>query len=188
MGSCNQGLRTEGRRRTRSRGSRTSCPSSSRSGTWAPWAASSNEGSPLSSRGIGLGLRRLPTGRTNLVDAGIAEPIREDAVSPDVLEIGGISGAVEAEIGMRVRKSGRTSGLTTGRVTAIDGVVRVDYGGPHAVFRRQVVSDLVSKGGDSGSVVVDGSRRAVGLLFAGSAVSSLLNPIDAVLKELDLEL
>jgi len=56
------------------------------------------------------------------------------------------------------------------------------------VFRRQVVSDLLSKGGDSGSLIVDDSNRAVGLLFAGSAVTTLLNPIDAVLRQMELEI
>jgi hypothetical protein len=73
-------------------------------------------------------------------------------------------------------------------VTAVDGVVRVDYNGRVALFRRQIVTDLLSRGGDSGSLVVDRENRAIGLLFAGSAVSTLVNPIREVARLLDLDL
>lgn len=89
---------------------------------------------------------------------------------------------------MPMRKSGRTTGLTSGRITALDGVVQVGYAGKSAVFRQVLVSDMASKGGDSGSLVLDADNRAVGLLFAGSAVTTLLNPIGPVLRQLDLEL
>lgn len=137
---------------------------------------------------LGLGLKRLPSGRTNLVDAAIADPIAADLVDPNILGIGRVAGHVEADIEMRLRKSGRTTGLTSGRVTAIDGVVQVDYDGKSAVFRQQIVSDLLSRGGDSGSLIVDDQNHAVGLLFAGSDRATILNPIDAILHLLDLEL
>ena len=137
---------------------------------------------------LGLGLKRLPTGRMNLVDAAIAEPIEDGFVEPEILEIGRVAGHANADIGMRVRKSGRTTGTTAGKVIGVDGVIQVDYGGKAAVFRQVLVSDLRSQGGDSGSLVVDTRNRAVGLLFAGSAVTTLLNPIGAVLELLDIEL
>jgi hypothetical protein len=47
----------------------------------------------------------------------------------------------------------------------------------------------MSQGGDSGSLVVAGdSQNAVGLLFAGSAQSTIFNPIQAVLDCLELEI
>jgi len=134
----------------------------------------------------GWGLKRLPTGQSNLVDAAVAEPIETRLVAPDILGIGRVRGTKEPDIGMRVRKSGRTTGVTAGRITAIDAVVEVDYGGPTAIFREQIVSDLLSKGGDSGSLVVDEGRRAVGLLFAGGATTTLINPIAAVAHFLDI--
>jgi hypothetical protein len=136
---------------------------------------------------FGLSLKRLPNGQPNLVDAAVAEPIDPSLVSSDILDIGRISGIAEASIGLAVRKSGRTTGLTAGHVTAIDAVVEVDYGGAKtAIFRGQIVSDLLSKGGDSGSLVVDDGSRAVGLLFAGGATTTLINPIGAVMQFLDL--
>ncbi|HKW43906.1 MAG TPA: hypothetical protein VJP06_06930, partial [Thermoplasmata archaeon] len=137
---------------------------------------------------VGFGLKRLPSGRTNLVDAAVADPITPDLVAPNVLGIGRIRGTVEPSIGMQVRKSGRTTGNTAGRLTAVDAVVEVDYGGKTAIFRQQVVSDIVSQGGDSGSVIVDERDRGVGLLFAGSATTTLINPMNAVAQFLDLSL
>ncbi len=137
---------------------------------------------------IGLGVRRLPSGNTNLVDAAVARPLKEDLVAPDILEIGRVAGTVEAAIGARIKKSGRTTGLTHGRVTALDASVEVDYGGKTALFRRQIVGDIRSRGGDSGSLIVDEGNHAVGLLFAGGTTTTILNPIEAVLAALRLRL
>ena len=136
----------------------------------------------------GLGLRRLPSGKTNLVDAAIATPLAADLVAPDILELGPVGGTAAATLGMEVKKSGRTTGLTRGKVTGLEATVEVDYGGKTATFRGQIVSDVLSRGGDSGSLVVDTSNRAVGLLFAGGATTTILNPIDAVLAALGLRL
>src|SRR2546422_589736 len=99
----------------------------------------------------GWGLRRLPSSASNFVDAAVAEPIEPRLVTPEILGIGRARGTKDPDIGMRVRKSGRTTGVTAGRITAIDAVVEVDYGRPTAIFPGQIVSDPLSKGGDSGS-------------------------------------
>ena len=137
---------------------------------------------------VGLGLRRLPSGRTNLVDAAIAAPLSRDLVAPDILEIGPVHGTAPATLGLTVKKSGRTTGLTRGKVTGLDATVEVGYGGKTAVFRSQIVSDILSRGGDSGSLIVDDANRAVGLLFAGGATTTILNPIDTVLAALGVRL
>src|SRR5881628_2684232 len=131
----------------------------------------------------GWGLRRLPSSASNFVDAAVAEPIEPRLVTPEILGIGRARGTKDPEIGLQVRKSGRTTGVTQGRITAI---VEVDYGGPTAIFRERIVSDLLSKGGDSGSLVVDDARHAVGLLFAGGATTTLINPIAAVASALNV--
>jgi hypothetical protein len=45
----------------------------------------------------------------------------------------------------------------------------------------------MSQGGDSGSAVLDMDLCVVGLLFAGSDLATLINPIQAVLSALDVE-
>lgn len=120
--------------------------------------------------------------QANLVDAAVARPQNSQIVLDEVLEIGEISGTVEATPGMAVRKSGRTTGLTNGQIMAIEATATVSYGaGRTAVFERQLIAGAMSQPGDSGSLLVEAnSQRAVGLLFAGSDQSTIFNPIDAV--------
>lgn len=124
----------------------------------------------------------------NRVDAAVARPVNDGDVSDDILEIGVVSGWTEAALGMPVRKSGRTTGLTTGTVTVMDATIEVSYGsGRVARFENQIVSTPMSQGGDSGSLVVSAaSQQAVGLLFAGSSQATVFNPIVAVLEALEV--
>jgi len=98
------------------------------------------------------------------------------------------SSTIEAKIGMEVQKYGRTTGYTKGRITGLNATIDVGYAAGTARFEDQIVisGNGFSAGGDSGSLIVsDGfmfaDRRPVGLLFAGTAVSTLANPIDLVL-------
>jgi hypothetical protein len=83
---------------------------------------------------------------------------------------------------------GRSTGHTTGTITQLDATVRIDYEGPSALYTGQVVASPMSKGGDSGSAVLDMDRRVVGLLFAGSDAATIVNPIDEVFSALNVEL
>jgi hypothetical protein len=99
------------------------------------------------------------------------------------------------DIGDRVAKLGRTTGLTRGRVSAIEiDDLTVEYDIGDLRFDNQIEiapegGSPFSLGGDSGSLVVDGRRRAVGLLFAGNDVdATYVNPIETVFDELGLRL
>jgi len=134
--------------------------------------------------------RRVNLEAVNVVDAAVAKPVNDADVLDEILKIGQISGTVEAQLGMSVRKSGRTTGYTTGEILTIDATVSVNYGGGRtATFENQLISGPMSQGGDSGSLVVAGdSQEAVGLLFAGSDQSTIFNPITPVLDCLEVEL
>ncbi|WP_434479200.1 hypothetical protein [Gemmatimonas sp.] len=101
-----------------------------------------------------------------------------------------------ASLGMIVGKSGRTTGLTQGRVTQIGVSVNVNYpGGRVALFRNQIAIQSVnanpfSAGGDSGSLIWHWASglRPVGLLFAGGGGTTFANPIGAVLAALNIRL
>lgn len=127
---------------------------------------------------------------TNAIDAALARPILDSDLLDEILEIGEVSGLEEADLGMSVIKSGRTTGLTSGTVTIMDATVTVNYGGDRsATFDHQIVSSPMSQGGDSGSLLVSGeTRNAVGLLFAGSSQATLFNPIKTVLNIMDVSL
>ena len=91
---------------------------------------------------------------------------------------------------MKVLKYGRTTGLTKGRVYAINVTIDVTYDTDVARFENQIMitPGTFSAGGDSGSLIVVDSKRsadhhkAVGLLFAGSSLYTIANPIGPVLS------
>lgn len=132
---------------------------------------------------LAVGFRAM----NNLVDAAVARVKDPNLVNPTILGIGPVRGTADVEVGDLVRKSGRTSGVTQGRVKAKNATFKVDM--PHdvyGVFDNQIVADMVSQGGDSGSLVVDRHNNAVGLLFAGSDKVTIFNPIDAVCEALNV--
>jgi hypothetical protein len=124
----------------------------------------------------------------NCVDAAVARPLDDNFVVQMNLEIGKISQAVAAELGMSVCKSGRSTAFTSGMICVLDATVVVHYGQDRtATFEEQIVTTPMSQGGDSGSLLVTSQgHQAVGLLFAGSAQSTLYNPIQEVLNQLNV--
>ena len=126
----------------------------------------------------------------NSVDAAIAK-VRAGKVDPtgSIMDIGTLSGdTVAPTLGMAVKKSGRTSGLTNGNITAVNATIDVSYGsGKTARFTNQIVvgsGDFIASG-DSGSLMVEDvltNPRAVGLLFAGGSTTAVANPIGDVLN------
>jgi hypothetical protein len=131
---------------------------------------------------------------SNIVDAAIARVrvgTTDFIVDPTgfIVDIGTPSReTVDPGLGMAVKKSGRTTGLTTGTITAVHATIDVTYGsGKTARFVNQIVvgpGNFIA-GGDSGSLMVediDTNPRAVGLLFAGSSNTAIANPIDDVLN------
>ncbi len=125
----------------------------------------------------------------NRVDAAVARPLDATDVSDNILEIGKIKGLGQGELGLAIKKSGRTTGLTTGEIMQVDVTANVQYGpGRIAQFTDQLMAGPMSQGGDSGSAVLDNNNRLVGLLFAGSDNSTIINRIEHVFSELGLSL
>jgi len=67
--------------------------------------------------------------------------------------------------GAPVHKTGRTTEYTTGRVTAIDQIVRVAYNSGVATFDGVISTTPMSRPGDSGSVVCRGGSGEETLVF-----------------------
>jgi hypothetical protein len=142
------------------------------------------------------------SGGNNLVDAatGWAWP---DRVRKELVYVNGgkliyftVGGTPVAAVpGLAVGKTGRTTQLRSGRVTAIGVTVNVNYGGGRvARFVNQIAirsaSGDFSQGGDSGSLIWtwDSRRAPVGLLFAGGGGTTFANRIGDVLGALDIQL
>lgn len=127
-------------------------------------------------------------GSCNFVDAAIAEgPFHW--LDREIYWLGYVQGVATVEVGQLVQKTGRTTNYTTGQVIAINATVNVNYGGGKvATMCRQIVTGNMSAGGDSGSLLCDMNRSAVGLLFAGSSAVTIHNDIRFVQALLGIRL
>jgi hypothetical protein len=124
----------------------------------------------------------------NQVDAALAKPISPDLLTADILDLGRPRGARPAGLGDQVKKSGRTTGCTEGRIVQIDVTSQITYAAGQATFHDQLMATAMSAPGDSGSAVLDTDNYVVGLLCAGSDAATLINPIELVLKALKVEI
>lgn len=116
-------------------------------------------------------------GSCNYVDAAIAVGEFHD-LDREIYWIGYVKGVSTVGVGTIVQKTGRTTSYTTGRVTAINATVNVNYGGGNVGrMCRQIMTTNMSAGGDSGSLLLDMNENAVGLLFAGSSSVTIHNDI-----------
>ena len=135
--------------------------------------------------------------RSNATDLGFASPTDDGYGAPAAQIYGDANGDgafddVNALLGLPVEKYGRTTKLTHGQITGINGTVTVCYEVLYifcikaATYTNQLIIDAAgfSGGGDSGSLIVadDGTLRPVGLLFAGSSTQTIVNRIDLVLS------
>ncbi|NBC34443.1 MAG: hypothetical protein GVY13_17345 [Alphaproteobacteria bacterium] len=119
---------------------------------------------------------KLSKSKTNHVDCAIAR--LADGIPFEGNQMGGLGqlrGQLTRDLmpGDKVRKIGRTSGITHGRVTAIE-LENIVIGFEMGKLRFDGVLEIegegrrpFSYGGDSGALIVDEELRAAGLLFAG---------------------
>jgi hypothetical protein len=147
-------------------------------------------------------------GAPNVVDAAFAQfdeptpaiPARDLYDTGDALVLNA-AGTASVVIGDHVVKVGRSTGVTYGEVVAVSVMnLNVAYGSRRARFDNQIQIEsrninAFSRPGDSGSLIVNSKGAAIGLLFAGGATGgthgsgyTFANPIDAVLKLLDVTL
>jgi len=130
-------------------------------------------------------------GSSNVMDAAIvitSASLLNSATLPDGYGVPS-SETATATPRLKVKKYGRTTSLTSGRVDAVNATVDVGYDTGVARFVGQIVikPGPFSAGGDSGSLIVtEKGNHPVGLLFAGSTLVTIANPIDAVLNRFNV--
>jgi len=134
---------------------------------------------------------------TTAENTGNATPIDDGYGLPNAAIFGdansdGVFDNKSALLGLHVQKYGRTTALTKGQITGINGTFSICYEVvfifcvKSATFVDQLVINpgTFSGGGDSGSLIVtdDSNRNPVALLFAGSDTETIGNRIDLVLN------
>lgn len=131
------------------------------------------------------------------LDAAVATLTGSRQLIIDQLELGIVTGVGQASIDMQLIKSGRTSGVTEGVVTAIQGTAKITYSGLPRLIRDVITIEPlfgageVSQPGDSGSWWLDSqTMQAIGLHFAGSDFPErgLALDMQAVLDALNVDL
>lgn len=130
--------------------------------------------------------------QNNIVDAAIAEG-RFEELDRSIYWNGHVHGwyrKKDVKIGTVVKKTGRTTNLTLGRILAVGATIDVGYGGNRvARFKDQIITTNMAAGGDSGSLVLNADdNKAVGLLFAGSASVTIINQFENVRSLLRVDL
>jgi hypothetical protein len=108
------------------------------------------------------------TGAQNTVDVAVATPVSYADVYMSILNIGGVTGKRIPEVSERVRKMGRTTGITEGTVVDTSATVKVLYDRGEALLTDVALVEDNIKAGDSGSPVLTSKGEFAGLLFAGS--------------------
>jgi len=150
------------------------------------------------------GFVAMRPGAANRVDAATATLRPRMAYKADAIrglgKLAGVAAPLD-DVGGRVAKVGRTTGLTRGRVTAfeLDDVV-VAYEVGNLRFDDQIEVESTgdgsfSDGGDSGSLIVNEAMEGLALLFAGSDQGgsngsglTYANPLPSVLESLKVDL
>jgi hypothetical protein len=142
------------------------------------------KGGPTGPKSVGTVL--TPPGSPNAIDAAIAKLLGQDAADPKIVYfsnsiegIGPVFGSSTTVVPKdRVRKRGRTTGLTYGIIEATGATSKVkdeknDPTSPDVIYSGNVYkitpmaeNKNMGNEGDSGSVLVDRQNRVVALIFS----------------------
>ena len=125
------------------------------------------------------------------VDAGVARLRNPNTLQLKIMECGAVKEIGTAQEEMIVRKVGRTTGLTFGKVTDIRSsyiITNPANSNEIAILSDQILTTSMSKEGDSGSVLLDEWNRVIGLLCAGGDDKSVFTPIHEVMNALNITL
>lgn len=138
------------------------------------------------------------SGGVNYADVAIARPSDDwwNQVAPFILQVGEVRGIRNPILDLRVKKMGRTTFLTQGKIDGVDVTIDVGYDGQVARFEGQIRVIGIqpglpfSLGGDSGSLIVDMNNLACALLFAGSKDGrfTFASPILSTLQEIEAKI
>ena len=126
----------------------------------------------------------------NYVDCAIARIANPQIISNKILGIGAIKGISKPKVDMNIRKSGVTTGLTSGYITSLGISIKVDVTSlkKEAFFKDQLLIQVETKPGDSGSAIINKNNEIVGMhMGSGGDGYSLSNDINLVLEKLNVE-
>ncbi|MPQ44321.1 hypothetical protein [Clostridium tarantellae] len=134
----------------------------------------------------GLKITSVEDYPVNYVDCAIAKINSKIEYDTTIERIGVINNTIMPEVNMPIRKIGRSTAYTTGRIRTIKAIVLLSYANGDCFFKDQILATNMSKVGDSGALVLGKNNNVVGLLNGNSEDATFINPIDPVLKLLNI--
>jgi len=123
----------------------------------------------------------------NFTDSAIAITDREKAYI-DIALIGPILGINNASIGQSVKKVGSTTELTNGVIRDRNVTMVINFLGRDVIFKNQITTSKMSELGDSGAVLLNKKKEALGLLMADTDNISIYNSIHSILSRLNVQI
>lgn len=124
----------------------------------------------------------------NKVDVALARPNDDAEFLDEILEIGILSGEAESEVDMKIKGSGRTSGLVHDEIAMVNAAARVRYERGELMFEDQIITKgPMIRAGDSGIYISTEDNRIVGEGFAGSSTLSIINKFSNIKEALSLD-
>ena len=126
----------------------------------------------------------------NYVDAAIAKVTKTNLISNKIALIGRLNGVASATLNESVRKVGRTTGLTEGKIQTLNATIKIHPPSlPELLFKNQIIANIHQDFGDSGSILVNKDNKVLGLFMGGaSSYSGIFNDFQDVLKYTKTEL
>ncbi|KEI14465.1 hypothetical protein [Clostridium haemolyticum] len=132
---------------------------------------------------------RLRTDVDNRVDCAIAKISNSSYVTKNIALLNSpIKGVTNGKIGMTVQKVGYRTEKTLGKITVLGSTFIMSIDEKPYRFVNQIWTTKMDDKGDSGSVLLDMNKYAVGLLIGSSSQGTLYNPIKKVLNSLNVEI
>lgn len=146
---------------------------------------------------------RLQKTAPNRMDCAVAALGKDIEYSGNITAVGRVAGVDQSGFyeGKLVSKIGRTTGVTAGRITAFemdDMVIGFDLGNlqfDNVIEIEGAEDEPFAQGGDSGSLVTNAAKEAVGLVFATSDLGgtngkglTYVNPLSPILEKLQVKL
>ncbi|MCD3195769.1 hypothetical protein G8S49_11450 [Clostridium botulinum C] len=125
----------------------------------------------------------------NLTDCALGLLTKPNIMSENIAFIGKVNCVKSPKLGSHVRKVGSTTELTEGVIVSINSVMSVTYwDGKRAFFEDQILTTHMARKGDSGAILVDDNKCALGLLMANNPNVTVFNRLSTVLEQLDVGL
>ncbi|AYF54313.1 hypothetical protein Z957_06540 [Clostridium sp. K25] len=126
------------------------------------------------------------TGGENYVDCAMARILNKNNISPSIALVGNPKGVVKAELDEDVKKVGKITELTTGKVTLLNVTIETRVNGIKTIFKDQIITTKMSSPGDSGSILLNNLNYALGLAMCEGETLTCYNNITRVLNSMNV--